>query len=148
MVFFNFRVYTLSNERRLRHRNIANNGGKHEQSQCQQKIMLSLLVVLFIICNIPDFILNAEDIMYFQPYEKQRQAHCDWTDFWVLMVTFVQALVLTIKCGLNFLMYHIYNVEFMNVFRSNAVSMCQCQWKKGRHVDNSNIETFEMQAVN
>ena len=148
MGFFNFRVYLLSNERRLRRRNIANNEGKHEQSQCQQKIMLSLLVVLFIICNIPDFLLNAEDIMYFQPYEKHRQAHCDWTDFWVMMVTFVQALVLTIKCSLNFLMYHIYDVEFMKVFRSNVVSLCQCQWKKGRHVDNSNIETFEMQAIN
>ena len=148
MGFFNFRVYLLSNKRRLRRRNIANNEGKHEQSQCQQKIMLSLLVVLFIICNIPDFLLNAEDIMYFQPYEKHRQAHCDWADFWVMMVTFVQALVLTIKCSLNFLMYHIYDVEFMKVFRSNVVSLCQCHWKKGRHVDNSNIETFEMQAIN
>ena len=148
MGFFNFQVYLLSNKRRLLRRNIANNEGKHEQSQCQQKIMLSLLVVLFIICNIPDFLLNAEDIMYFQPYEKHRQAHCDWTDFWVMMVTFVQALVLTIKCSLNFLMYHIYDVEFMKVFRSNVVSLCQCQWKKGRHVDNRNIETFEMQAIN
>ena len=145
MGFFNLRVYSL-NKNRLRDTNIQNNKHKHEQPHCHQNVMLSLLVVLFVICNIPDFLLNAEDIIFYQPYEKQRHTHCDWTDFWVLIVTFVQALVLTIKCSLNFVMYHIHDVEFMKVFRSKAVSLCQ--WRNLRNVDNCNIETFEMQAIN
>ena len=147
MGFFNFRVYSLSKDR-PRDKIIQNSKDKHEQSQCRQNLMLFFLVVLCVVCNIPDLLLHAEDIMYYKSHKKKREINCNWRNFWVLMVTFIQALVLTIKCSLNFLMYHIYDVEFMKVFRSNVVSLCQCQWKKGRHVDNSNIETFEMQAVN
>ena len=143
MGYFNFRVYSLSNDR-PRDIIIQNSKDKNEQSQCQQNLMLFLLVVLCVVCNIPDLLLHAEDIMYYKSHEKKTETNCNWRDFWVLMVTFIQALVLTIKCSLNLVMYHIYDVEFMKVFRSNVVSFCQ--WKKGRHVDNGNIETFEMQA--
>ena len=136
-------MYSLSKDRH-RDRIIQNNKDKHEQSQCQHNLMLFLLVVLCVVSNIPYLLLHAEDIMYYKSHEKKTEINCNWRDFWVLMVTFVQALVLTIKCSLNLIMYHIYDVEFMKMFRSNVVSCCQ--WKKGRHVDNGNIETFEMQA--
>ena len=142
MGFFNLQVYSLNNDRSSRP--IVPPQDKHEQSKFQQNVMLFLLVVLCVVCNIPDLLLHAEDIMYYKPHEKKTEINCNWRDFWVLMMTFIQALVLTIKCSLNLIMYHIYDVEFMKVFRSNVASFCQ--WKKGRHVDNGNIETFEMQA--
>ena len=144
MGYFNFRVYKL-NEERLRKRNIQNLYEKHEQSLCHQKVMLSIIVVVFVVCNIPDVLLNLEDIMFYQLQEKQRQAHCDSIDFWVFIVTFIRALVLTMKCSLNFFMYHIYDVEFINVFKSFVVSLCQ--WRKVRHINNGNIETFELQEL-
>ena len=72
MGFFNFRVYSLSKDR-PRDRIIQNSKDKHEQSQCQQTLMLFLLVVLCVICTIPDLLLHAEDIMYYKPHEKKKQ---------------------------------------------------------------------------
>ena len=144
MGYFYFKVYSI-NKDRVQKRNIQNIDEKHEQSLYQQKLMLSILVLVFVVCNIPDFLLNVEDIMFYQPYEKQRQAHCDVTDFWVFIVTFIQALSLTIKCSLNFLMYHIYDVEFMNVFKSYVISLCG--WRRVRNGNNGDIENFELQEL-
>ena len=144
MSYFNFKVYSIK-KNNVRKRNIQNVVEKQEQSLCQQKVMFLILVLVFVVCNIPDLLLNAEDIMFYQPYEKQRQAHCDWTDFYVFIATFLQALALTMKCSLNFFMCHIYDVAFMNVFKSYGVSLCG--WRRIRNVNNGDIENFELQQL-
>ena len=110
-----------------------NGNTQHQKTQKaeerRQAIVLFGIVIAFFLCHILRIIVNIEEIITYDDWEKteeraeKAERYCDGVQFWTMITTDYSFLLLQINASINFFIYCFFSKQFQKVLKDQLLRL-------------------------
>jgi Na+(H+)/acetate symporter ActP len=95
------------------------NNNYNEEKRCA--IVLFVIVTMFFVCNVPRIVLNFYEFFTIEDFREDNE--CYVLPLWVMVMTSVSVVLMTINSSVNFFIYCLVNTKFREELKSRWLGL-------------------------